>query len=73
MLVYHGVGNGLTAYQDVIQIGADLDITTADPKTSGNGLVYTGKRNPGDTDYYSGASVDEDQNVQWTVDPARNL
>ena len=55
----NGVGNGFTAYEDGIQIGADLDITTADPKTSGNGLVYIGKRNPGDADYYSSASVDE--------------
>ena len=58
-MVYHGVEQGLTAYQDGIEIGADLDIATAGPKTSGNGLVYIDKRNFGVGYYYSSASVDE--------------
>ena len=44
VMVYHGVGNGFTMYEDRTQIGADLDITTASFKTNGNRMVSIGKR-----------------------------
>ena len=59
VMVYHGLGNGFTAYEGGEQIGADLDITNANASPSGNGWVYIGKRFAGATDKFATASVDD--------------
>ena len=58
VIVYHGLGNGFTVYEDGTQIGADLDITIANAAPSGNGLVYIGRRYISG-DRYATATVDE--------------
>ena len=58
VLVYHGVGQGITVYQDGSKIGTDREkeyFTTS----TGNGQVIIGKRDWGYGDRYASASVDE--------------
>ena len=58
VMVYHGVGQGITVYQYGSQIGKD---TSKNPefKPRGNGQVLIGKRNGGGGNRYTSASVDD--------------
>ena len=58
VLVYHGVGVGITVYQDGNEIGTDTE-KAGGIKQKGNGLVFIGKRTGGLGDRYASASVDE--------------
>ena len=57
-MVYHGVGVGITIYQD----GREIATTTtmiAESKPTGNGQVVIGKRTGRFGDRYTSVSVDE--------------
>ena len=58
VMVYHGVGAGITVYQDGSQIGTDTSKVVS-YKPTGNGDVVIGKRNGGQENRYTSASVDE--------------
>ena len=59
VIVYHGVGHGITVYQDGSKIATDTDKNDAGVKPKGNGQVVIGIRNHGSGDDYASASVDE--------------
>ena len=57
-MVYHGVGQGFTIYEDGTRIRADQDKTNV-MIPRGNGLVSIGKRYAQGQHKYATASVDE--------------
>ena len=58
VMIYHGVGQGITVYQDESKIGNDTSKGVSYTPT-GNGQVVIGKRNGGQGNRYTSASVDE--------------
>ena len=59
VMVYHGVEQGITVYQDGRKIGTGTDKRHAGAKPRGNGQVGVGLRNHGYRDRYASVSVDE--------------
>ena len=57
-MVYHGVGGGITAYQDGVKIGTDT-ILSVHTQPSGNGTVIIGMRELGEGKRFATASVDD--------------
>ena len=57
-MVYHGVGVGITVYQDGREIGTDTEKVVLS-KPAGNGQVVIGRRNNGAMHHYASVSVDE--------------
>ena len=58
MMVYHGVGQGITAYQDGSLLGNDMSREVGS-KTSGNGEVVIGRRAGLYNTLYASALLDE--------------
>ena len=58
VMVYHGFGVGITVYQDESKIGNDTSKGVSYTPT-GNGQVVIGRRNGGEGNRYTSASVDE--------------
>ena len=56
VMVYHGVGQGITVYHDGREIGTNLEGGFLGSKPKGNGQVLIGKRGAG---HYTSVSVDE--------------
>ena len=59
VMVYHGVGQGITVYQDGRKIETDAVKTVEASRPTGSGNLVIGKRNPHGVDRYATASVDE--------------
>ena len=56
VMVYHGVGQGITVYHDGRKIATDTSKKFLGSKPKGNGQVLIGKREAGD---YTNVNVDE--------------
>ena len=56
--MYHGDGQGITAYHDGTKIGTDTDKNTGN-KIGGNGRVVIGRRVITSGAYYASTYVDE--------------
>ena len=62
VMVYHGMGQGITVYENGRKIGSDTDKYFSEAVTGkprGNGQVFIGIRNHGNGDRYASVSVDE--------------
>ena len=73
-MVYHGVGVGITVYNDARVIGTDT-VKIGLSKPAENGQVVIGKRSYGSEDDYSSVSVDEIKfyNRQLSQDEISNM
>ena len=58
-MVYHGVGMGIPAYQDGLNIGTTTGKTSLSPKPRGGGRVEIGRRVLHSGPFYASAYVDE--------------
>ena len=56
VMIYHGVGLGITVYHDGTEVGADTEKAFFGPKPMGNGQTLIGKRGASS---YTSVSVDE--------------
>ena len=58
-MVYHGVGRGIIAYQDGMNIGTTTAKTVLSPKPRGDGRVEIGRRVLAGGPSYASTYVDE--------------